>query len=90
VEVLPHRRVDSQFVQRALPVVVERDAVRRPHAFADLQGGAQSLGVGVNRVRGVIVERTVQKLVLVDEIAVQACGHPQLQRGIEGVVGHRA
>ncbi len=26
---------------------------------------------------------------LVDEVAVQARGHPQLQRGIEGVVGHR-
>ena len=49
-----------------------------------------SLGVLIDRVRARLVERAVQVLVLVDEVAVQAGGHPQLQRRVERVVGHRA
>lgn len=34
-----HRRVDLQPIKRALPVLVERDPVRRPHPLRHLQRG---------------------------------------------------
>ncbi len=84
-----HWRIDVELVEAALPVLVEGQPVRGPHVVAHLQGGAQSPGVLVDGVGGLVVERAVEELVLVDVVAVQAGRHPQLQPGVKGVVAHR-
>jgi len=87
---LSHRRVDAQLVERALLVLIECDPIRRPHALRHLQRGTQPLGVAIDDGSGGVIQRTVQELVLINEVAVQTGSHPQLELGVKRVVGDRA
>jgi hypothetical protein len=90
VEIGADRRVDAGLGEIRGPVRVEGAPVGGPHRFGHLEGGAQPGAQAIESVGGRLVHRAVHALVQIQGSPVQAGRDPQLQRGVEGVVVHRA
>ena len=76
---LAHRRVDADRSELLFPVALELFSVGRPHVRSHIESCPQCGRVLIDGISLLRRYRSVQKLVLVDEPAVQARGNPELE-----------